>query len=402
MTDFNAENYFNKLNLVLKKHHRAIPFLLIDLDLLDKNIETLKNACHPKINLRIAAKSLPSFELIRYIMDKLRTDNLMVFHQPFLTDLSARLNEKADVLLGKPMPIKTAAYYFANLPELQNGFDPYKQIQWLVDTEDRITQYANLADKLGEKLRLNLEIDVGLHRGGFTTIEELRIGLKIINNHRDKLTFSGFMGYDPHLVKIPNLLRSQQKSLETSKAFYDQCIATVKEEFFLLWNESLTFNGAGSPTVHLHKSTNTPLNDITASSCLVKPSTFDIDSLTAFEPATFIATPILKKFEGTTLPGLEKLKSILNYSPSNRQSFFIYGGFWKAAYCYPKGLKQNSLFGASTNQTMLNAPPDVNLDVDDFVFLRPHQSEFVFLQFGNILTIRNHELEGEWTLLQNL
>jgi D-serine deaminase-like pyridoxal phosphate-dependent protein len=398
-----SENYFNQLNTVLKKHDRAIPFLLIDLDTLDKNIDTLKTTCRPDIKLRIAAKSLPSFELITYIMKRLETDKLMVFHQPFLTDLSSKLNGKADILLGKPMPIKTAAYYYNNLPKQENGFNPYRQIQWLVDTEDRIIEYANLADKLGKKLLLNLEIDVGLHRGGFNNLSQLRKTLKLINSHANKLIFSGFMGYDPHIVKIPNLLRSQKKSLALSNEFYHQCINLVKDEFPLLWNETLTFNGAGSPTVNLHQSINTPLNDITASSCLVKPTTFDIDSLKSFEPAAFIATPVLKKFKGTTLPGLEKWKTILNFiSPVNHQSFFIYGGFWKADYCHPKGLKQNSLFGASTNQTMLNGPDSMHLELDDFVFLRPHQSEFVFLQFGNILTFRNHEIQGEWTLLHNI
>jgi len=79
----------------------------------------------------------------------------------------------------------------------------------------------------------------------------------------------------------------------------------------------------------------------------------------------------------------------------NAQSFFIYGGFWKADYVFPEELQLNSLFGASTNQTMVNAPITTNLDVDDFVFLRPHQSEFVFLQFGKLIIIRRNEIVDE-------
>ena len=87
-------------------------------------------------------------------------------------------------------------------------------------------------------------------------------------------------------------------------------------------------------------------------------------------------------------------------SASNRPSDILIGGCCKADYCYPEGIQQNSMF-VSTNQTMLNAPPSVQLAVDDFVFLRPHQSEFVFLQFGNILAIRNGEIVAEWELLKN-
>ena len=42
------------------------------------------------------------------------------------------------------------------------------------------------------------------------------------------------------------------------------------------------------------------------------------------------------------------------------------------------------------------------LQVDDFVFLRPHQSEFVFLQFGNILTLRNGKVSGAFSLLSQI
>lgn len=124
-------------------------------------------------------------------------------------------------------------------------------------------------------------------------------------------------------------------------------------------------------------------------------------ALQQYKPCCFIATPVLKKFKGTSLPGADKLKGLLNtLNPNFKQSYFIYGGYWKADYCYPPALKQNTIF-KSTNQTMLTTAKHHQLNVDDFVFLRPHQSEFVLLQFGNILTIRNGEIEKEWSLLKN-
>ena len=200
---------------------------------------------------------------------------------------------------------------------------------------------------------------------------------------------------------MPSVIRSQNKALQLANRFYEACKKTIKQDFPELWNDQLTFNGAGSPTINLHKS-DSPLNDISAGSCLVKPTTFDIPTLEDYQPSSFIATPILKSFSGTTLPAIENMKGALNLlSSSNRQSFFIYGGFWKADYYFPKGVKENSLFGKSTNQTMVNAPKSVQLEVDDFVFLRPHQSEFVFLQFGKILALRNGKIADEWSLLKN-
>ncbi len=396
-----TDAYFQQLNQVLKNYHRAVPCLLIDLDILDKNIKTLQSNLNPNAAFRIVVKSLPCIDLLDYVMQKMATKKLMVFHQPFLSSLVARLDQDADILLGKPMPIKTALYFYENLPETSSGFNSYKQVQWLVDTEQRIREYIDLAKKLGQCLRLNVEIDVGLHRGGFKDKEALKAGLKLISQHKDHVSLSGLMGYDPHVVKLPRFIRSQKKALQLANDFYENCKEVIRKKFPDLWTNELTFNGAGSPTLNLHKN-DSPLNDLSAGSCLVKPRAFDIPTLSDYEPAAYIATPVLKHFKNTNLPALEKMKGLLNLISSvNRQSFFIYGGFWQADYCYPKGVKQNSIFGASTNQTMLNAPKTTPLYVDDFVFLRPHQSEFVFLQFGKILALRNGKIEDRWQVLKN-
>lgn len=396
------QKYFESLNKELKNQTRAIPFLIIDLDQLDQNIEVLKSFIQSKADFRIVVKSLPSPELIDYVMQKAGTKKLMVFHQPFLSHLSKIHNNSIDILLGKPMPVKTAEYYYQTL-KTPNGFSPTKQLQWLVDTTQRIEEYIFLAKKINQKLRLNLEIDVGLRRGGFTKIEDLKKALQLIQNNLEQVEFSGFMGYDPHVVKLPKIIMSKEKALKKANEFYGKCIYLLKNEFPNLFHEQLTFNGAGSPTIELHRNKNSHLNDISAGSCLVKPTTFDISTLEKYVPACFIATPILKKMKGTTIPGIEKFKGVLNFlNKKNRQSYFIYGGFWKADYYYPKGTSENELYGSSTNQTMINLSSNNELQVDDFVFLRPHQSEFVFLQFGNILTLRNGKLAGEFSLLSQL
>ncbi|MEM6766471.1 MAG: alanine racemase [Bacteroidota bacterium] len=393
--------YFQKLNQSLRNYPRAIPCLLIDLDILDENLVTLKKNWNPQAAFRIVVKSLPSVALIEYIMKKGYTHKLMVFHQPFLTDLASRLDTQSSILLGKPMPVKTAGYFFKNLPENERGFDPYKQIQWLVDTKERIIQYLELSKAIGKSLRLNLEIDVGLHRGGFTTSGELAGALQLISDNPNHLTLAGLMGYDPHVVKLPKVIRTPEKAFRLANDFYQECKNLIKNNFPGLWSDDLTFNGAGSPSIELHQKLDSPLNDVSLGSCLVKPTTFDLPTLAAFQPACFIAAPVLKAFNNTTLPAMEGMAKWLGMlRPGYQKSYFIYGGLWKADYHYPKGIKQNPLFG-STNQNMLNAPNKTKLAVDDFVFLRPHQSEFVFLQFGNVLAIRDGQIVAEWQILKN-
>ncbi|HAS40061.1 MAG TPA: alanine racemase [Microscillaceae bacterium] len=393
--------YFQQLNRTLQSYKRAVPSLLIDLDRLDQNLDTFQKSIRPEIDFRIVVKSLPSIPLLDYVMEKTSTNRLMVFHQPFLSTLAHHYGDKITILLGKPMPVQTTRYFYESL-DTQSAFQPRQQLQWLIDTETRLRQYLELAQQFQQKLLINLEIDIGLHRGGFGDLKALRTVLQLIATHSEYLTFSGFMGYDPHVAALPKALRSPQKSFRLANHFYKSCIDLVKTDFPELWQDGLTFNGAGSPTLAFHQHDSSILNEVAAGSALVKPTHFDIPTLAHYVPACFIATPILKKMQGTTLPLLEKLKGVLNvWKPAFKQSYFIYGGYWKADFCYPPKTSINTIFGPSTNQSMINTAAKVDLNVDDFVFLRPTQSEFVFLQFGDILAIRNGKVVDHWKVLQN-
>jgi D-serine deaminase-like pyridoxal phosphate-dependent protein len=54
------------------------------------------------------------------------------------------------------------------------------------------------------------------------------------------------------------------------------------------------------------------------------------------------------------------------------------------------------VYGVSTNQMMYNGSPDTALQVDDQLFFRPTQSEFVLLQFGDLAVWDNGALAGWW------
>lgn len=390
-------SYFSALNNSLKNKGNYVPSMVIDLDLLDKNIDALKQQLNPNVDYRIVAKSLPSPDLLNYIMEKAETKKLMVFHQPFLTAL-ANNYPKADILMGKPMPVKAAEIFYQTHPN-NSQFDSITQLQWLIDSHDRLIQYLTLAKQQNTLLQVNIEIDVGLHRGGLQQAEELDELLKTIDNNQQHLRFSGFMGYDPHVVKLPSIVKSPEQAFAESQAIYQAFVDRLYQQAPQYKTQSLCFNGAGSPSLPLHRN-KTVANELSAGSCLVKPVDFDIPSLSQFTPAAFIATPVLKKMAGTQLPAIEFAKNILPLWDQNmQQTFFIYGGKWLAKYESPKGLQENGLYGESTNQAIINGSSNVNIDVDDHVFLRPTQSEFVFLQFGNIITLRNKTIENQWGIL---
>lgn len=130
---------------------------------------------------------------------------------------------------------------------------------------------------------------------------------------------------------------------------------------------------------------------------MVKPTHFDTDLLEPHEPASFIATPVIKSLATTHIPGLEFADGVKRIWNSNSsKTVFIYGGHWLADPVDPPGLSYNATFGRSSNQEMLNGGPELEVAVDDFVFFRPQQSEAVFLQFGDIAIYDDGKITDYW------
>jgi D-serine deaminase-like pyridoxal phosphate-dependent protein len=120
------------------------------------------------------------------------------------------------------------------------------------------------------------------------------------------------------------------------------------------------------------------------------PTDFDTFHLTGNLPAVFIATPILKRYEGN--PFLAEPPADLE------RLYYIYGGYWKANMVSPPGIGEPIY--QSTNQSPITTSRAVNLAVDDYMFLRPTQSEFVMLQFGDLLAVEDGEIVDSWPVFQ--
>lgn len=372
--------------------------MVVDLDLLNRNLDAVLSRLPAGCAYRVVAKSLPSIPLIRHIFTHAKTHRAMVFHRPYL-NLIARELPQTDVLLGKPFPVSAARRFYAEL-DAASAFDPARQVQWLIDTEQRLRQYGALARELGLRMRLNLEIDVGFHRGGFAEPEQLAPVLNAIEENSAHLTFSGFMGYDPHVAHAGKVKMSVKKAHARAVARYRAFVDFLKEKHPGQFQADLTFNGAGSPTYPLYRNVSV-LNDISVGSALVKPSDFDLNILSHHLPAVFIAAPVLKKLPGVTIPFLERLSFLFSkFNRSRAMTLFIYGGYWKADPVYPPGLVYNPLFGRSSNQEMLNGPAGLSIEVDDHVFLRPTQSEFVMLHFGDLWVLQQGRFIARWPVFR--
>ncbi|MBS2018129.1 MAG: alanine racemase [Deltaproteobacteria bacterium] len=382
--------YFARLDALAREAGQGVPRMLVDLARVDANVDRTLRHLHGRA-LRLVVKSLPSVPLLARIAARAKTHRFMCFHWPFLVQI-ARSFPGCDVMLGKPMPVAALeAFYRQPLPD---GFDASMQITWLVDSEARLEQYASLARARDLRLRIALEIDVGLHRGGFADAEALDAVCQRVRAHGPLLSIAGLMGYDAHASKAP-WPRTPRLAVERSAARYAELLAHVRAKHGDLLVTPFVCNGAGSPTVTLHGK-DSPLDDVSVGSALVKPSSFDLDALAEYEPAIWIATPVLKRERGIRIPFLEALSSRI---ARGRDTIFVYGGGWMARPAWPPGLRTSALFGKSSNQQFFSVPRETALEPDAHVFLRPTQSEAVMLELGDLLAFEPGGAVHQWPVL---
>jgi D-serine deaminase-like pyridoxal phosphate-dependent protein len=394
------DSYFLALNAELRRNGPMRPCMLIDLDRMDRNIDLVAARLRSAgKQYRIVEKSLPSQKLIDYIAQRANTRRLMSFHQPFL-NLDAESFPGFDILLGKPLPVRAAQLFYQ---QLKGPFDPARQLQWLIDTPQRLDEYLQLAQGLGTRLRANIEIDVGLHRGGVNDHGTLGQLLDTIAANPGNLEFAGFMGYDAHVgMGVPHIFASAQELLGKAMAIYQGFVDYARAHRSKLWREDLTLNAGGSPSYKLHSSGSEKLSsEISVGTGLLKPSHYDLETLAEHTPAAFIATPVIKATGAVRLPALDDRSKILSWwDPNQRATFFIYGGWWRADYESPHGLQFNGIYGHSANQEIVNGSPAVGLRVDDQVFLRPMISESVLLEFDDLIVVRGGKIVDHWPVFR--
>lgn len=390
------EPYFAQLNQALKATGVGTPTLVIDRERLHANAQRVnahvQGNGQGKLNLRLVNKSLPCLSLLDEIAQATGTNRQMVFNLPYL-QLLTQQRPQSQILLGKPLPVAAVARFYAQPPT--SGFDTSQQLQWLVDTPQRLQQYRELARAQRQPMRVNIEIDVGLHRGGLPDLDVMKAMVQLIQEE-PLLRWSGLMGYEAHTEKIPEVGGLRERSRAHAKQAYQRFADFMQASPLKQDRQALTLNTAGSPSFRLHDGTGAA-NEVAVGSAMVKPSDFDTPLLSDFVPAAFIATPVIKSGRFVAPDGVEELSTAAAWWDANqRHSVFIYGGHWMAKPVAPAGLSPSGLIGPSSNQQILLGSGRQALQPDDFVFLRPTQSEAVLQQFGDIAVYENGRITTTW------
>jgi D-serine deaminase-like pyridoxal phosphate-dependent protein len=374
--------YFAALSAALKRARIAEPTLVIDRARLNANIAAVRSALtDTPLALRLVTKSLQAPGLLRAVMAGCGTDRLMVFNSVMLETL-ARDFAGADVLLGRPLPAVSVDDFLH-----RHGGDtaPASHPQWLVDSPARLAQYAAIARARGTPIKINLEIDVGLHRGGLPDPRAVAEVLALAKSE-PLVKVTGLMGYDAQVMGVP----LREAELTRVKQRYADANAVLVGEFG--HDPARTLNTAGSPTYRLHLDDRVA-NEVAIGSGFVKPTHFDLDTLTTHTPAVFLAAPVLKRMDQALIPTLEGAAAMLNwFDPNSRRAYFTYG-YGDAEPVSPPGLRFSTLYG---ERAMLTSSAGVDLKEDDFIFFRPTESEGVLLQYGDLAVYDGGEIAARW------
>lgn len=398
------QHYFAQLNRSLKEKRGGTSACIIDLDRLDSNLRCIRTTLGSSYKLRLATKSLPSLGLLKCLMTRAETNRLMVFSEPFLAVILTELiSDSLDILLGKPLPVEA----FMRL----RAYDRWSSVHWLIDTKERLNEYLSYSQQQqpSTQIKISLEIDVGLYRGGFQTIEDFSDAVRIIQQNSQYLELTGLMGYDGHVPHVPfyiNRERAIEKAFVRAQDKYRQFVDALSKQYDPKAIRQMTFNSGGSQTFmyYSQRQSITPVNDIAIGSGFLMPQQFSNLAQLGCQPALFLASPVLKKIGPSPLPHAETLTALLYWwDPNLKVSFVMLDGGWPGELICPIGVTKNywweaHQFGYTNllpNQTIIGSSDENTLQIGDFVFSHPWEGDSI-LCFKKLVLYRHSGIVGEW------
>ena len=77
---------------------------------------------------------------------------------------------------------------------------------------------------------MNIEIDVGLHRGGVGDPAELARMLAVIDED-PRIELAGLMGYEAHVAKLASLAGEQAREFERVRMRYQRYLEVLSARF---------------------------------------------------------------------------------------------------------------------------------------------------------------------------
>lgn len=380
----------------------------VDLNAVDHNLKLVSMKLGSTIGLRLGAKSLPSLELLEYMMVAACTNRIMAFSEGTVRDLLIRFGSNVDILLGRPAAVEALARTFATLDKIGHAPNPAGSVRWLIDTPLRMQEYADFATERNESIAVAIEIDVGLHRGGARNTEQLLAMLEIINKS-DNLRFAGLMGYEGHVPFVSLAISTPDAEIALVQQRYAEFVRAGREAYPALFEGPIVYNSGGSRTYHYYTDDlDTPVNEVALGSVFFYPGNFHNLPETGLRTATFFATPVLKRLDPAEgYPDPEQLPKLALDDPDFEVWYGMVAGGFPGNLRYPQGLV-NSPTSTGDPSRIVNMMPNqgrwlgartLPLSLGDFIFYQPWEADAVrWLAYLDVF--RGEQLLGQWPTFQ--
>lgn len=401
---------FAAWNKTLRRQAAGRETAFVDLDAVDHNLKLVGETLGSGIDLRLVAKSLPSLELLEYMMNTACTNRIMAFAEGMVRDLLIRFGSDVDILLGRPAAVDAARRIFGALERRGQRVNPASGVRWLVDTAERMAEFAQLARERNEPITVAVELDVGLRRGGARNGHELLAMLKEIDVS-EHLRFAGFMGYEGHIPFAAMGGLTPDAEFDAVQKRYHRFLQIGREHYPGLFAEPLVLNSGGSRTYQFYaEGVDTPVNEVAMGSAFFYPSNFHDIPEKNLRAATFFATPVLKRIDPAEAPFDQQfLPGLAADNPSLAVANFMTTGDFPGSLVYPDGLIKNPLAVDDTSPPRLvNMLPNQGrwlgsrqapLGVGDFVFYQPWEADAIrWLRYLDVF--RAEKLVDQWSTFQ--
>ncbi|HEY4751722.1 MAG TPA: alanine racemase, partial [Candidatus Limnocylindrales bacterium] len=284
-----------------------------------------------------------------------------------------------------------------------------REVRWLVSTPAGLDALRQLARRRGVRLRTAIELDVGLHRGGAGSADEVTRILTVVAADPESLAFAGYLGYDGHVPHAPAILRSRRSAAlaahRKAMARYGELVDAGRQAYPALHAGDLVHNAGGSGSYPLYGPP-TPVDDVGIGGAALRPSAYPDLFLGDLQAAIFVGAPLIADLGPTRIPFLEGLTALLRWwNPNARRAFAVYGGGWSGRIVSPPGVEAEALTtdppneNLVPNQSLLTASERSQVAVGDFVFWQPVNSD-ALVQFEELACVRGGAVVDIWRPLR--
>lgn len=368
---------------------KRLPAAYLDLDLLDKNIESILKRANNS-NVRIASKSVRSVETLRYIKGK--SERFLGF-MTFTFEETIHLSRSGfdNLLLGYPSLQKSL------LKELAQEVKKGKKIILMVDLEEHIELANVVAKEEGITFNICMDVDCSTqHLGIYFGV--YRSSIKTPDTLRSRLTFAkeltgvrvvGLMGYEAQVAGITDDLRGlKAKVIRILKKQSISSVAVRRKQMFEIYMDVLEeapeiFNAGGTGSLESSIKEDW-VNEVTVGSGFYNSWLFDGFKGFKHEPAAFYGVEVVRN----PTQGIYTAHGggyVASGSAGNDKLPLPY---------LPAGMKLLPNEGAGEVQTPVRY--DGELKLGDPVFFRHAKAGELCERFNELYTIREKKIVGSY------